>query len=462
MTRMALTLADLVWLTVNLPEDVEKLKWFGDFDHAQNVIDLYLNRDIPEALRKRLSIEKELLRRMPLGYRYSHDEALRILRDALVDFKDEELESLRDNNAVEWIYIRGEVHYKDNFLENLFKTRKDYADREKNPSQISQSRANAELLDSVIEKLKQKGAITYRHHIRTTLTVSSEAERIGEPVRIYIPIPASCENVKNFTLLETVPRPHLISPPEYPLRTVCFETTLEKGQKFSVEYEFENHMFYQKLEPAKVLKAQPTFYTEEQLPHIWMTPYLKSLAAEITVGCENNPLQKARRIYDYITTHVKYSYVRPYFTITNIPDYVATGFKGDCGIQALLFITLCRICGIPARWQSGLYSTSLDVGSHDWAQFYVAPYGWLFVDCSFGGGAYRRGAMNRWDFYFGNLDPFRVPTCSEFQHELMPLCRFMRNDPYDNQVGEVEFETHGLNGKEFDTEHALVSIEELR
>ena len=27
---------------------------------------------------------------------------------------------------------------------------------------------------------------------------------------------------------------------------------------------------------------------------------------------------------------------------------------GDCGVFALLFITLCRIAGIPARWQSGL------------------------------------------------------------------------------------------------------------
>ncbi|HPQ36141.1 MAG TPA: transglutaminase-like domain-containing protein [Synergistaceae bacterium] len=406
-------------------------------------------------------MEKELLRRMPLSYCYSHEKALRILRDALVDFKDEELESLRDNNAVEWIYIRGQVHYKNDFLENLFKTRKDYADRAKDPSERSQSQANAELLDTVIKKIKQKGAVTYRHHIRTTLTISPEAERIGEPVRVYIPIPVACENARNVTLLETAPQPRLISPPEYPLQTVCFETMLEKGQVFSVEYEFESHIRYQKLDPAEVLQAQPTFYTEEQLPHIWMSPYLRSLAAEITAGCKDNPLQKARRIYDYITTHVKYSYVRPYFTLTNIPDYVATGFKGDCGVQALLFITLCRICGIPARWQSGLYSTRLNVGNHDWAQFYIAPYGWLFADCSFGGGAYRRGAMDRWNFYFGHLDPFRVPTCSEFQHELLPACRFIRSDPYDNQVGEVEYQVRGLISDEFDTRHTLVSIEEL-
>lgn len=37
-----------------------------------------------------------------------------------------------------------------------------------------------------------------------------------------------------------------------------------------------------------------------------------------------------------------YSFVRPYMAITDIPGYAASGWKGDCGIQALLFVTLCR------------------------------------------------------------------------------------------------------------------------
>ena len=47
--------------------------------------------------------------------------------------------------------------------------------------------------------------------------------------------------------------------------------------------------------------------------------------------------------------------MREYFTISNISEYAATNLKGDCGVQAILFITLCRIAGIPAKWQSGLY-----------------------------------------------------------------------------------------------------------
>ena len=51
--------------------------------------------------------------------------------------------------------------------------------------------------------------------------------------------------------------------------------------------------------------------------------------------------------------------MREYFTISNISEYAATNLKGDCGVQAILFITLCRIAGIPAKWQSGLYVSTL-------------------------------------------------------------------------------------------------------
>ena len=31
--------------------------------------------------------------------------------------------------------------------------------------------------------------------------------------------------------------------------------------------------------------------------------------------------------------------------LTDIPEYVSTCFKGDCGVQALFFITMCRAAG---------------------------------------------------------------------------------------------------------------------
>ena len=454
--------SDLQWLTVSLPEDVAKLKWFGDFERAQKVIDLSLERNLPEGLKKRLLLEKEILHRMPQAYPHTREQALEILRGALRDFRDEELDALQDANAVEWIFRHGVVHYKDNFLENLLKTRQAYADRVKDPALTAQNHANLELLNRTIATMKRKKSLGYRFRLRCELSLSPSCEREGETIRVHLPLPVEYAQVRNFRLVTADPTPTLVGRPDHPHRTIFFETPLRARQKFSVEYEFENVVHYQRPDPAGVTGAQPTFYTEEHLPHVWLTPYMKSLAAEITAGCEGNPLRKARSIYDYITSHVMYSFVRPYLTLGLIPEYVATGFKGDCGVQAILFITLCRAAGIPARWQAGQYCTPLDVSSHDWAQFYVAPYGWLFADCSFGGSARRRGDTERWDFYFGNLDPFRIPLCSEFQHDLDPASRFTRHDPYDNQIGEVEYADLALAGDEFHTQYTLLSAQEIQ
>ncbi len=277
----------------------------------------------------------------------------------------------------------------------------------------------------------------------------------GETVKVHLPIPCECENVKNFRILDSSPSLKIVAPPDALQRTVYFEDKFTGGETFYVEYEFENHMRYVDPDPSEVYDAQPSFYLNEQPPHIMFTPYIKDLTREV-VGEETNPLLKARKIYDYITSHVMYSYMRSYLAITNLVEYTATGLKGDCGLQALLFITMCRCAGVPARWQSGLYSAPGDIGCHDWAQFYVAPYGWLFADCSLGGSAYRLGNEERRDFYFGNVEPFRVIANSDFQQEFIPPKKFLRNDPYDNQTGEAELDNRGLKRGEYSTEHVIV------
>ena len=50
--------SDWKYLTVGLPEDIEKLKWYGDFERAERVINMRLEKDIPEPLRRRLELEK--------------------------------------------------------------------------------------------------------------------------------------------------------------------------------------------------------------------------------------------------------------------------------------------------------------------------------------------------------------------------------------------------------------------
>ncbi len=452
--------SDLQYLSVPLPENLCKLKGFGDFARMERVIDQKLqNAALPKALRARLEFEKEIIRRLPAEYPYSLDEALSQLRECFGEFSKEELEALCDADAVEWAYINGEQKFFIRFLSNLVMTRRDYADRLTEAGRAKYPSGSKKQRIAAIRKMKAQGSLNMRLHIKSAIQITPDAAHKGQTVTAHLPIPIPYAQVENVRILNVFPKDTLIAPKEHPQRTAVF-CAVPSDEPFSVEYTYETHMRYTEPDPACVTESQPTFYTEELPPHIRFTPYLRSLAAEI-IGQETNPLLKARKIYDFVTTKTVYSLMREYFTMPMITEFIGISLKGDCGVQALLFITLCRIAGVPARWQSGLYTEPGDVGSHDWAQFYVAPYGWLFADPSFGGGGYRDGDSERWNFYFGNLEPYRMPANSEYQHEFYIPTRFVRYDPYDNQQGEAEYEDAPVARGDCHVKHELLECIEI-
>ncbi len=450
-------LKDLKYLKVELPEDILKLKWAGYFEQAVKLIDLRLNKQITLSLRKRLELEKEIIKTIKGNYTYNFESALKKMQDNLENFTEEELIVLQNESHADWILVDGKVMFNSSFYGNLLKTRADLEARLKNKNSAGEDRKD--FLSNNIKDTKENKKASYFIHLKTTVKMKDDRASVGEKIKVHLPIPAECQQ-SNIKIIKTTPEATYISPVDYPSRTVFFEVNLLEGQEFSVEYSYESHLKYNNPDPSQVSNEQPSFETEELEPHIMFTPYIKELAKEI-MGDEINPLIKARKIYDYITQNVKYSYVRDYSTITNIPEYAALNLKGDCGVQALLFITLCRYAGIPAKWQSGLAVTPYSIGPHDWAQFYIAPFGWLFADPSFGGGELRSNNLDEWNFYFGNLDPFRMIANSEFQHEFDPPKNYFRHDPYDNQVGEMEYEDRGIRREEFKVSWELIDMHKI-
>jgi transglutaminase-like putative cysteine protease len=309
--------------------------------------------------------------------------------------------------------------------------------------------------------MKKKKGRTFRIHLKTGIELKDTAIRDNEVLSVHLPIPIRSKQISNIQIISTLTKPKYIAPEDAMQRTIYFEEKIsEQNKTFMVEYVYDNHVDYVDLSPEKVWQQQPNFYTHEEAPHIMFTPYIQSLCAEI-VGLEGNAFLKARNIYNFITTRVRYSYMRSYFTVENIVEYAALNLKGDCGVQALLFIALCRCAGIPAKWQSGMYTAPYTIGNHDWAQFYIAPYGWLFADCSFGGSAYRNNSIERWNYYFGNIDPFRMVANSEFQQCFEPRKHCLRIDPYDNQRGECEYGNQGLRAEDFSVIRQCIEIKEL-
>ena len=101
----------------------------------------------------------------------------------------------------------------------------------------------------------------------------------------------------------------------------------------------------------------------------------------------------------------------------------------------MLFITLCRLNSIPARWQSGWNTVPGGKTIHDWSEIYLAPYGWMPVDPYMGIFAMRyatalSAAQRREirDFYFGGLDQYRMAANSDHNQALKPPKQSMRSE----------------------------------
>ena len=213
--------------------------------------------------------------------------------------------------------------------------------------------------------------------------------------------------------------------------------------------------------PKELSAAEKNQYQEElaeKSPHIMFTAFLKKLLAELTTA-DMTLVEKAFKIYEFVTTQVNYSFMREYYTIPNISEYCAVNQKGDCGVQALLFITLCRMAGIPAKWESGLYVSEYTQGCHDWAKFYLPTVGWVYADASFGGSAFRGNNDTRWKYYFGNLDIFRMPANDDIQTDFTISKKQLRGDPIDNQRGEFESRERGFRYNELNWHMSLVNFD---
>ena len=445
----------------DLPEDVLKRRWAGDFEGEIQLIDAMLARDLPQMLRDRLLLEKSFARRIPGEYNCTREELIRRVREKVPDFDEAEIDGLELGRALEYIYVGGEKRYHRSAVANLFRGYGCLA-----PRSIDGPRPKEDPdTDAFIAELKRRGEISCRMRMKAVMKIEDAYFVPGGRLQAYLPVPRVCAQQSEVVI---EPGAASIASERAQQRTAYFDWRSACNEPIELTYAWTSTIRYVDLfegdrpsEPVYPNAAPPTpDDTAEQLPHIVFTPLLRSLAEQLK-GDETDPVRVAWRFYDYITTHIQYSFMRSYALIERHAEYCALTGKGDCGIQALLFIALCRIVGIPARWQSGLEVNSKSAGGHDWAQFYAEPWGWLFCDPSFGGSAYRRGDEARRRFYFGNVDPYRMIANSRYQTAFTPAETWDRCDPYDNQSGEAAMEGQGLAENAFDTDYTTLEIRQL-
>ena len=418
------------FLIAGLPERVRYLEAKGLFKDAIHLVNKILaeNKGLPSMLKSRLEWEPERIERTKKDYTLSRKEAFESLKAQIPDLTQEDFERWMREGFIEHREIEAETKIFNNFLPNLLRDNAEAKKRVKQLDKSSEQITNLvhKHIDTIIEKReasRSRYVEPVKNRILMKLKIKPDVVPKGKIIRVWMPLPRKDPLQPEIKLISVTSNNHVLAPEDSSQRTIYFEGKAVKGEEleFQVEYECVVYAAYQEVNPAKVREyirnELHKKYVSEQLPHIAFTPYLRKLAEEIVSG-ESNPYLRAWHIYKWITENVKYALVPEYSTIECVSDYAARNLRGDCGVQALLFITLCRISGVPARWQSGWYLNPIKPSPHDWAQFYIEPYGWLYADPSFGG--HRKSIEKYHKFYFGNIDHFRLIANIDISSEFTP------------------------------------------
>jgi transglutaminase-like putative cysteine protease len=130
------------------------------------------------------------------------------------------------------------------------------------------------------------------------------------------------------------------------------------------------------------------------------------LAIKVTEG-KVQSLDKARAIYDYVFTTMRYDKTGTGWGHGDVL-YACDAKKGNCTDFHSLFIAMARSQGIPARFEIGFPlppdKHSGDIaGYHCWSDFWIDDKGWIPVDIS---EAWKH--QEKRDYFFGSHDVNRM------------------------------------------------------
>lgn len=282
-----------------------------------------------------------------------------------------------------------------------------------------------------------------RVHYTFTIDVPYSEELRGDTLRVWMPVPIESPRQGNFKIFSTSQPEYIISGLDRSVHnTIYMEKPVVEGKDTHFGYEAEFTAYGQYYSPDYILTNLKPYdkegelfetYTRFEAPHI--IP-LDSLARSI-VGNETNPFRQSELVFDWIVSRYPWAGAREYSTLECIPAYVLEEGHGDCGQVSLLYISLMRSLGVPARWESGWVTPKGKENLHDWAEVYFEGVGWVPVDVSYGRMTALKDKGLR-DYYSTGLDLFRMATNKGVCGELYPKKRFVRSETVDFQMGEVE------------------------
>lgn len=421
----------------------------GAFSDAERAIDDALrSSSLSPEQRQAYEFERERMRRILLDFSLTAAEAQARVRKQIPDLTDQEFATWDAAGLLESRVIDGKKLYFKRAPSNLFRLSAEARGRRANSAPFNDSPLEEPHPHhrEVLAEAKRTGrAAVAPRRVRITQSISVDADAVpaGETIRAWIPYPRAIPGQQeNIQFIDSRPAQHQIAPESTLQRTVYFEQTAATAQptQFSVTYELTIYGQHRQIDPNKVVPANPSTelapYLGERPPHIVFTEDLRKFSREV-VGDEKNPYRIAQKLFAAVD-RIPWAGALEYSTISNISDYALRAGHADCGQQTLLLMTLLRLNGIPARWQSGwIFSDGAYNNMHDWGWLYLAPYGWLPMDVTFGRMQTGEPALD--SFYLGSFDAYRVVFNDDYSQPFVPGKQHFRSETVDLQRGEVEW-----------------------
>lgn len=426
----------------------------GQFEAAKTRIDHELaDASLSSSLKRAFEFQRERMRRMRIDFSLTADDVKKQVRQRIPDLSDAEFARWDAHGLFEHMVIDGKRLYFRRSPANLFRLSAEA--RKRRAKQTPFAGSSLEQVDDYHRKIVRQAVagggssvLPQRVKVTQTLTVDADAVPAGKTLRAWIPFPRAIKGQQeDIRLVDSHPSRHQVAPESAMQRTVYMEKTARAGKptKFSVTYEVKLYAQYHAIDADDVVPAKITSelapYVAERPPHIVFSQPLRVFSKQV-VGDATNPYRIAQRIYAAVDD-TPWAGAREYSTISDLSAYALHAGHGDCGQQTMLLITLMRMNGIPARWQSGWTFTRGDYNDiHDWAEIYLEPYGWVPVDVTYG----RLDSSDpslKW-FYLGGLDNFRIAFNDDFGRKFVPAKHSFRSDNVDSQRGEVEWDGGNL------------------
>ncbi|MBR6489526.1 MAG: transglutaminase domain-containing protein [Muribaculaceae bacterium] len=428
-------------------KQVEDMMEQGEFKKAENYMKSLPN-DVRLQQEVRIDSLNTIMGRIRKDFTMTPEEGLKQIKAKMPNVTKEQVAKWKRDRKIEYMVIDGKEWWFRKAIRNLWLLAPELKENQEADKLETYKTRRKYYLEAMKSPADENGLRDWRHvNIKFYLDVKADAVPDGETLRVWMPFPYENMRQKNIKL-ESSNHPVTFSEGSKH-HTVYMEAKAVKGKPTHFEYTFsydvaERHIAQQDLlamlEPYKTNTAEYKEFTGNYPPHIVITDDTRALAREIVEG-ETNPVLQASKIFDWISLTYPWAGAREYSTIKNMPEYVMANGHGDCGQVALMYITLVRSLGIPARWESGWMIHPDEVNWHDWAETYFEGIGWVPTDQSFGRSAVGT-PMN--SYYTTGIDVYRMASNETIGDKLSPEKKYIRSETVDFQPGEVEWRKGNL------------------